>query len=154
LGYILQTLAEGYLLNAGRSLLVALVLGDHRAELHYRDVPRHQAAEEEVRRTAREFWDNIAAGKMPKPDYGRDGSVIAELYPPDVTLEAPVDLQGDNRLTEVLEQRAALKRVLKASEDECAALDAEVVEKLAGSTSAIANGWKIRRTTVFVKERL
>lgn len=154
LGYQLQTLTEGLLLDAARSELACLVLDTYSADMIFYDVPRHPKAEAELVRIAREFWANIAAGKMPKPDYKRDAGVLAELYPPDATEPAPRDLTGDNRLLEVLEQRDELQRVLGASEAAKKALDAEIVEKLAGSTSAIARGWKIKRTMVNVKERL
>lgn len=154
LSFILQTLGEGYLLNASRSILAVLVLDTYSADMVFRDVPRHAPAEEEVRRIAREFWDNVAAGRMPKADYSRDAEVLAELYPPDATAEAPRDLSGNNRLPALLEHRDELQRALGASEAEKKAIDAEIVEALAGATVGELPGWRIKRTTVSVKERL
>jgi predicted phage-related endonuclease len=152
LHYVLQAMTEGMLLDARTSLLVALVVGEYSADLAIREVPRHKAGEQLVQKTAVNFWADVAAGKMPRPDYGRDGDVIAELYPPDDAQEAPRDLSASNRIREVLAQREGVKTLLSAAEAECKALDAEIIEALAGSTAAALPGWKITRKIQHRKE--
>lgn len=154
LSYILQALAEGMLLDASRSLLVALVVGEWSADLAFRDVPRHPKAEAELLKIAAEFHANVAAGVMPKPDYRRDGDTIAELYPPNGLQEPARDLSGSNRLPALLDRREELQTLLGASEAEKKAIDAEIVEALAGSEHGELPGWKITRKMISVKERL
>ena len=144
-GYRLQTLAEGYLLDARKSLLAALVIDTYTAELVLVDVPRHEAAEERVRQLAVEFWENIAAGRRPAPDYHRDAETVNAMFPPDSAVPAPLDLSSDNRIHTLLEQRAKLKAEIKADSEVLEALDAELVDKLKGATAAFTTAWKITR---------
>ena len=69
LHYQLQTLAEGMLLRADRSLVAALVIDTYSADLYLHPVPRHEAAEARVEASALLFWADVAAGRQPPPDY-------------------------------------------------------------------------------------
>lgn len=151
LPYVLQTLGEGYLLGAARSIIACLVLSEHNADMVFRDVPRHPKAEAEVRKIAADFWANVAAGVMPKADYHRDGDVIAELYPVDATQEAARDLSSSNRLPTLLPRREELLGVLKAANDEKDAIDVEIVEAMAGSRFGELPGWRLERRLIHVK---
>lgn len=153
LGYILQTLGEGYLLNASRSILACLVLDTYSADMVFRDVPRHAQAEAVVKKTATDFWANVAAGVVPKADYTRDAEIIAGLYPPDGPEEPPRDLSGSNRLPALLEEREQLQGVLGGHEARKKAIDAEIVEALAGSKVGTLPGWRILRKMIPVKEQ-
>jgi predicted phage-related endonuclease len=144
LAYQLQTLAEGFLLDADRSLLVALVIDTYSADVVVREIARHAGAEQRIREIAAEFWENIATGRRPAPDYGKDGETLAAMFPPRPDV-APLDLGTDNRMLTLLDERRDLKTELKACEEDLAKIDAEIVDKLKGATSATAGEWRISR---------
>jgi predicted phage-related endonuclease len=146
IGYQLQTLCEGMLLDAAYSLLAALVLDTWSAELELRTVPRHAAAEQRIRDIARRFWTAFEEGHAPQPDYSRDAETVRALFPPDPQKPAPIDFSTDNRLGGLLSVRAELKDNIKAAEEDCAAIDAEIVHKLDGAEAACLPGWKISHT--------
>jgi putative phage-type endonuclease len=141
--YQLQVAAENMLLDAARGLLVVFVVEPYSARLEYFDVPRHAPAEARIRALATEFWSNIAAGRRPAPDYTADGETIRTLYPPRADVPAPLDLTTDNRIGTLLEERERLKETIKTATEDCEALDAELIDKLAGAERAIADGWRV-----------
>ena len=123
IGYQIQTTCENMLLGAARGILCVLVLTAYDAELHLFDVPRHAEAELRIREIAREFWDNIAAGRRPAADYARDAETIAAMFPPDKAVPVPLDLTGDNRLPTLLEQREKAKATERAAVAESKAIE-------------------------------
>lgn len=141
--YVLQTVCENLLTNANEGILAVLVVSAYAAEMHEFPVPRHAGAEKRICDLAREFWKNIKAGLVPRPDYKLDADIINELKPPSDDVPVPLDLTGDNRLVEVLEKRQILKSQIKQGEADIKALDAEIVDKLDGATLATLPGWKI-----------
>lgn len=151
-GYQLQVAMESMLLDAHSGVLAVLVLTAYDAQLHMFPVPRHPAAEAKILEIAAEFWHRVDNGIMPAADYERDGETVRALYPPDKAKPAPLDLASDNRIYALLEDREAHKAAEKAAVAECDAIDAEIIEKLAGSELAIANGWKITRRVTHRKE--
>ena len=142
LGYQLQTLAEGFLLDADRSLLAALVIDTYSADVFVHEVPRHAAAEQKIREIAAEFWQNIAAGRRPVPDYGKDADTIAAMFPRQEPGKV-LDLTGDNRLIEILPQREFLKDRIDGDRKQLEALDAEVKYKLGDAETAELPGWRL-----------
>jgi predicted phage-related endonuclease len=142
LSYQIQTAAEGYLVDAARSLLAVLVVSTYGAELELFDVPRHAAAEEKCRQLALEFWRNMEAGLMPAADYRRDGGIIAAMNPHAVPAKV-ADLSSDNRLHEILPRRAELKAVIKTAVEEVETIDAELREKMADAETGELPGWKL-----------
>jgi predicted phage-related endonuclease len=150
--YVLQTVAENLLTNADEGILAVLVVSAYAAELHEFPVPRHEGAEKRICEIARQFWANVKKGVVPRPDYRMDGDVLAKMYQPDPEVETPLDLTGDNRILEVLEQREDLKASIKAQEADVKAFDAEIIHKLGGATLATINGWKITNKLTHRKE--
>jgi hypothetical protein len=65
------------------------------------------------------------------------------MHPPRDDVPVPLDLTGDNRLYQVLEDRARYKANIKLYEAAVKELDAEIVHKLDGATLATLPGWKI-----------
>lgn len=143
LGYLLQTVCENLLTKANEGILAVLVVSAYKAELHEFPVPRHAGAEKRVCNLARQFWKNVKAGIIPRPDYRMDGDIISVMKPPVGDTIDAVDLSTDNRLADVLAMRETLKSDIKKSEEDVKALDAEIIDKLNGATLAYCNGWKI-----------
>lgn len=140
--YMIQTLTEGMLLDARTNYIAALVIDTYSAELVMREIPRHPEAEAKIRTIAVEFWNNVAEGKRPVPDYSRDAETISEIYKhPEKDLA--LDLSADNRLPEVLLERAALKAEIERDEARLKALDAEIKDKIGDAEAAELPGWRI-----------
>lgn len=150
--YVLQTVCENFLTSADEGILAVMVVSAYGADMHEFPVPRHAGAEKRICDVARDFWKNVKAGLVPRPDYKMDSEIIADMYPPRDDVPVPLDLSGDNRLMEVLAQRQARKAEIKAAEVEVKALDAEIVHKLSGATLATLPGWKITNKLTHRKE--
>jgi putative phage-type endonuclease len=142
LGYRLQVCTENLLLDAATGYLVVLVVSNYDAELHLFEVPRHAAVEARIKDLAIEFWDNIAHGRRPAPDYTRDGETIAAMFPRQEPGKA-LDLSGDNRLAKILPQREDLKDTIDGARKELEALDAEVKFKIGDAEAAELPGWRL-----------
>lgn len=142
LRYQLQTLTEGMLLDAGRNMIAALVLDTYSAELVVRDIPRHAAAESRIRALSKTFWNNMDEGRRPDPDYGRDTDTIAALYP-HADQELELDLSGDNRLADLLGDRAHLKGQVADWEARLVSIDNEIKDKLGAAERATLAGWRL-----------
>lgn len=142
MSYMLQTCAEGLLTDARTSYIACFVISTYAAELVLHEVPRHAGAEMRIRQTAIDFWRDMEAGRIPKPDFRRDHEVISALYSQPVA-GPPLDLSRSNRIREVLEERDRLKETVKAASEDIAALDAEIKNELAENETAGLPGWKL-----------
>jgi predicted phage-related endonuclease len=142
LGYRLQVCTENLLLDAATGYLVVLAVSAYDAELHLFEVPRHAAVEARIKDLATEFWDNIAHGRRPAPDYSRDGETIAAMFPRQEPGKT-IDLSTDNRLARILPQREELKDTIDGARKELEALDAEVKFKLGDAEAAELPGWRL-----------
>lgn len=142
MAYTLQTAAEGLLTNARTSYLAIFVISTFEASLHMIEVPRHAGAEIRITQIARDFWADMAAGRMPKIDFRRDAETVAALY----SLPKPdssVDLSASNRLGAALEEREEIKARIKADTETVAALDTEIKSELGEIEVGILPGWRI-----------
>lgn len=142
LGYRLQVHCENYLAGADRGLLVVLVVSTYDAFLATFDVPRRRDVEATIRDIARLFWFDIAAGRRPPPDFARDGDIIRALLEP-VPTDPPLDLTTDNRIRELLDTRTQLMAAIKKATADKKAIDTEIITKLNGADTAVADGWRI-----------
>jgi putative phage-type endonuclease len=150
LGYQLQVVTENLLSEADSGLLAVLAVSAHDAELHCFDIPRHPAAEENIRQIARQFWADVEEGRRPPADYSRDAEQIAALFPhavPDTIL----DLSGDNRLPKQLARRDLLKRVISRAGERVKLIDNEIKDKMGAAEVAELPGWKITWKDTFYK---
>ncbi len=154
LKYQLQVACENMLTNAAGGMLAVLVLSTYDAFVEVFDVPRHKAAEAAIVGIAKDFWASVDAGLPPSADYASDADTLAALFPPRQDVPVPLDLSQDNRIGPLLARREMLKAVEKRAKERAEALDAELVEKLAGAELAIAPGFKITRKMQHREERL
>lgn len=151
--YILQTLCEGMLMDVERSLLAALVISTYSADLHLFAVSRHASAERRIRTLVEQFWDNVASGRRPAADYGRDAATLAAIYPQSVP-EPVLDLTGDNLLPERLNERLMLKTGIGVMEERVSEIDTEIRDKLGEAERADLPGWKLSLKTQHRKEHV
>lgn len=153
LAYELQTLCEGMLLEADRSLIAAFVLDTYNAEIELFDVPRHAAAESRLHDIAAAFWDSVNTGRRPPADVSRDAPVVAAMFPKS-TAEPVLDLTGDNHLASLLPERALLKASIATFSERVEVIDGELKCKLGEAEKAVLPGWQVtwktqsRRETV------
>jgi len=154
LKYQLQVACENMLVGATRGILAVLVVSAYDAFLETFDVPRHLAAELRITNIASEFWRQVESGIPPQPDYARDAATIAALFPPSPDVPVPLDLSTDNRIGPLLERRELFKAVEKRAKERAAALEAELVAKMAGAELAMTPEWKISRKMQHRAEKL
>lgn len=141
LNYLLQTLAEGMLLDAATNLIAALVIDTYSADLVVRDVPRHPAAEAQIRVIADSFWKMVDAGLQPAPDFARDAETIAMIHRAKPGKE--IDLSADNRLRDVLEERETHRLLAKRHGEAVDTLDTEIKAKMQDAEIGLLPGWKV-----------
>lgn len=125
-----QSLIEMKLTGASWGAVGVLRVG-HGVEFDVIPIPNHEGVWSRLVEEVREFWRRVEGNDPPAPDYGRDGALIAGLYAQDDGTE--VDLSQDNRIGEILDQRAALKTIESAGKDaekKRRELDNEILAKL------------------------
>lgn len=122
--------------------VAALVINPYKLECPIFEIPRHAGVEARIREAAAKFWESVAWGEPPAPDYARDGALIAAL-----TQEAEprqtADLTGDNHLPVLLAEREQLKARLDADAARLAEIEAEVKFKMGGAEAAVIDGFSI-----------
>lgn len=131
----MQAALEAHLTGADWALVAPLVIG-HGIDLPEIDVPLNTGIITAIEKRVAEFWRMVESGAEPKPDFVRDGSVIAALYArsdPDKI----IDLATDNRIGELIEQREAALADRNAVEARIDEIDAEVKAKLGDAEVAI-----------------
>jgi YqaJ-like viral recombinase domain len=146
----LQAACEMMLCDAAFGVVAGLIVDPFNMDCHIIEIPRNPAAEQKIRTAVRAFWEMVAAGQEPAPDFDRDAAVIRAMRPHEATGKV-IDLAGNNELPILLEQRAALSDRIKTDEARCKAIEAEIAHALGDAESATGlNGWHITfRTTNF-----
>lgn len=105
--YILQTQHQMACFGGNYAWLVALIDNEPRRML----VPRNDAIITSIEAEVAEFWDSVAAGREPDPDFTADAEAIKRLVGQtpisDVTLDAEHAALFDDYLSAVAEAKAA-----------------------------------------------
>jgi predicted phage-related endonuclease len=138
----LQTQTEIMMTEAAFGIIGVLVVGDYVWRLHEYEVPRHEGAQDRIRKAVAEFWTSFDLELRPTPDYTRDRALIDAIYPNDKP-GISIDLRGDNRILELLDE------IEQADDDEAAAkakgdkAKAEIKEKMGDAATALVRGWRV-----------
>jgi hypothetical protein len=114
---VVQAILETYLTGREWAAVAPLVVG-FGLELPIIDIPIHAGIFQRIKLEVDAFWQRIAEGRNYDPDYARDGSLIAKLYPQDNGAE--IDLRGDNEIpgaVDLLETARSLKKSADADEN-------------------------------------
>ncbi|WP_448952175.1 YqaJ viral recombinase family protein [Labrys neptuniae] len=126
---------------------VALMVVGMGLDLYEVDVPLHASVMKRVNEAIKAFWDLTDSGEPMPPDYARDGANIARVF--DQGNEPPIDLSGDNRFAELVDQRSDLKEAEKAAKAKLEEVEAEIKFKLGNSSIAICGPktvtWKLQK---------
>lgn len=142
---VCQAIVEAHLTGAKWAAVAAMVVG-FGIELHVVPVPIHAGVVERVRAEVRAFWDRVARGDPPPADYGRDGKLIARLYP-DASGEI-IDLSADNMLPTIAAEDKQLAAEIKERIERRDAIKAEVLAKLGPASGALFQGGRITACTI------
>lgn len=121
-----------------------VLVGGNKMERFANDFRPKLYAEAEKRVEA--FWRSIAENKPPKPDFTRDGGVIAELYTPGG--DELIDLQGDNLAAIAAAEWLAADEACKAAAERRDAARAELMEKMGEAGIAKCDGFIVKAPTV------
>lgn len=139
---VLQCLVQMMLARASFGKIAAWEIDGYRNKLHEYDVSRHPVSEQRIIEAVEEFWHCVGIGKVPEPDYSRDGALIAAMSP-NAKEGSVIDLRHDNMMPELLDERAKLKQAIEAAEKRAKAIDAEIKAKMGENESALVNGWRV-----------
>jgi predicted phage-related endonuclease len=111
----LQALTEAMLTDAAFAAVAVLQVDAFDLALSIVEVPRHPAAEQRIIEAVTRFWADVAAGREPAADYGKDAELLRMIAPREIA-GTTVDLSGDNELPALLDQRAEIMTAMKGYE--------------------------------------
>lgn len=147
---IIQAMVEAALVGAEVAYVAPLVVM-HGLEMPIVEVPRHDGVWERLVEEVADFWASIEAGEEPAPDYKKDAALLSEMGRGDNG--KTIDLTGDNRIQELLDQRERGKTLIKQGEALVDEVEPDIIAKIGDYEAAIVPGWaKVRRPTVSRKE--
>ena len=133
LAYQLQTLTESMLARACWAVLAVLVHDTFDWQLRLVPVDRHAGAEAIIRERVATFWrDYLDPGVCPPIDPARDDELVKQLFPRDDGSE--IDLSGDNRIPELIDELATTKAAIKQIDKQQDAIETEIKAKLGAAT--------------------
>lgn len=142
---VCQAILECYLTGRKWAAVAPLVVG-FGLELPIIDIPIHAGIFERIKLEVDQFWKRIESGENYPPDYARDGSLIAQLYPQDNGIE--IDLSGDNEtpmFVDLLEAARATKKIAEGDEKTAkAAISSKMGE---ASIALLSDGRRISHKT-------
>lgn len=148
-----QALIEAELAGASWACVALLVVGMG-LDLHVIDIELTPTTRKIINRVKAEtvkFWDLVASGEVPDPDFARDGRVISNLYAEDDG--GILDLSNDAAIKRLVGDRATLKATIKRAEDDLKAIDARLKFALGNHALAyIGGGEKITYLTQYRAE--
>lgn len=150
---VLQTLQEMMLAQVAWGAIAVLIL-EFPFKLDWAIFPieRHERGEQRLISKATEFWRNVRDARPPRPDFARDDDVIRAMFPRDNG--KTVDLTGDNRLPELLDQLEKYQAMGGAAEKALKAVKAEIIAKLGDAAAATLPGWEITYRTQSRKPKI
>lgn len=130
----------------GRSwgAIAALIGGN---DLRVYERARRPATIERIEVAVAAFWQSVADGIEPKPDFARDGEAIAALYR-DAAEGKVVDLAGDNRFPDLCAEYQRASAAEKAASEAKDAAKAEMMVKIGDAERAICGPYSVSAKTV------
>ena len=147
---VIQAMIEAALVGADVAYVAPLVVM-HGLEMPLVEIPRHDGVWDRLIEEVADFWASIEAGEEPAPDYKKDAALLSSLGRRDNG--KTIDLTGDNRIQELLEQRDRGKTLIKQGEALVDEAEPDIIAKIGDYEAATVPGWaKVRRPTVSRKE--
>lgn len=151
----LQATLEAYLTGSRWAAVAPLVIG-HGLEMPLIEVPIIPGIIDAMRAKSLEFWDMVAEGREPAPDYARDAAIIERIYGEGDAFHE-VDLTADNRIPALIAERRECMAERDAANARISEIDAEVKAKLGAAHIAHIPGgrkitWKPQKRAGFFVE--
>lgn len=128
--------------EAAFGAVACLIIDPWKCECPIYEVPRHAGAEQRIREAVKKFWDDVANGREPQPDYARDADVIAAMGPAEKPGKT-INLSGDNELPIILAERAELKARIKMDDDRCKAIETEIRHKMGDAEVGVTGDFSL-----------
>jgi hypothetical protein len=150
---VIQAIIEATLTGAAWAAVAPIVVG-HGVDMPLIDIPLHKGVMNQLRGAVADFWERVDAKRPYHPNYGKDGALIASLYPTDNG--ETIDLTTNNRIMELVAEREQLKVIEKQGSDAeklRKALDAEAIHMLGEAARAkLPDGRLLEAKTIRRKE--
>jgi hypothetical protein len=142
---VCQAIIEAHLTGADWAAVAPMVIG-FGVELPIIPIPIHVGILERIKAEVATFWQRIKEGRNYDPDYGRDGALIAKLYPQDNGKE--IDLSGDNEMPAAIDLLETARAEKKAAEAEEKIAKAIIADKMGeASIARLADGRRVSHKT-------
>lgn len=139
--YVLQTLVQVHVIGCPRGWIACMI--DNRAkDVFIYEVPRNDNAWARICAAVDKFWEAVHNGELPNPDYVMDMEVLRDLFPPDKS-KPPLDLMDDDDFITLLVDRQVAMETMKRAEADKRRAEAEIIDRLKGSTAAVTTGFRI-----------
>lgn len=151
----LQASLEAYLTGADWAAVAPLIVG-HGLDMPLVEVPLIDGVVDAMKAKSAEFWRMVEEGRQPPADFARDGALIERLYAfGDESHE--IDLTGNNRIRNLMVERAVLKAEAGDALDRVEEIDTEIKATLGNAFVAhIGDGrritWKPQKRAGFFVE--
>jgi predicted phage-related endonuclease len=141
---VLQALQEMMLTDAAFGAVAVLCVDPFDLVCSIHEVQRHPSSEAKILAAVKQFWNDVAHGREPTPDYGKDAALISILAPRESSPDKTVDLGGNNELPAMLAEREFLHACIRRDEARCKEIETEI--KFLMRDAAVVTGlpdWKI-----------
>jgi predicted phage-related endonuclease len=150
----LQCLTEMMLTDAAFGAVAALRVDAFDLACAITVIPRQAVAESKIKDAVEKFWEDVAAGREPSPDYNKDAELLKVIAPREVK-DKIIDVSGDNELPLLLTQREMLMEEIAAFETRKTTIETEIKFKMRDAERAIgipdwAITWKTHHVHEFV----
>jgi predicted phage-related endonuclease len=142
LNYLLQNMSYQGLAGCVWGDMIVLVGGNELRRFQYDFRPKLYA---EIEQRVATFWDRVRRKDAPKPDYTRDGAVIAEVYSGGAGL---TNLTHWNRGVVLAAEYLEAKEREKAAQADAEAAKAELLERMGDHDAATLEGFYISASMV------
>lgn len=142
---VVQAILEAKMTGREFAAVAPMVVG-FGIEMPVIEIPVHDGVYTRIVSEVDGFWKRIAEGRQYDPDYARDGSLIAQLYPQDNGVE--IDLSGDNEVPMFVDQLEAARGAKKIAETEEKKAKTALADKIGeASIALLSDGRRISHKT-------
>lgn len=143
---VIQAIIEAYLTDSEWAAVAPMRVG-FGVEIDVIPIPLHAGILERIKAEVAEFWKRVEHGTPPDPDYGRDGALIAKLFPTDDGSE--IDLSSDNLITQLVDSLSDARSEKKDAEAREKIAKTIIQEKMGAARFArLADGRRISNATI------
>jgi predicted phage-related endonuclease len=148
----LQTALECMMVDAAFGEVAVMITPSRSLKCTILPVPRLPGVERKIIAQAKQFWDDVAAGREPDLNYGKDFALVKRMQPQEIPGKV-VDLSGDNVVPDLLARRARLTEEIKQLTAAKEAISCELAVKMGDAERATGiPDWSLTYKTV--KERV